>query len=199
MRYSILLLLAVFGLVSAQAVEQPNPPKEHSAYPQLTMQGLEDYQLGTQPPSVSSFPGLVAKSVQEEDWDDNGRVLRTTLKFYHQGFYLGQGMLDKKGRLVELELSDWRAAYQDRFAAMSTWKHVRSQLSDCKLHYAYELDALVAESSDLPGLQVHFEPNLYKDPGQLQGAFTPLDLNSLPGNSKAKRLRLFWIPDATDL
>lgn len=196
MRYLIVTLLTAFCLVSAQAVEQPKSHQEpeRPAYPSLNMQGLEDFQLGAPAPSACSYPGLTYKSFQEEDWDEDGRRFqRTTLKLYHNGFYLGRALLDNQKRIIELEITDWRVAYEGNFAAGSTWKQVKANLSDTKLHYAYMLDALVAESPDLPGLQVHFPTQDYRVQGKLKGDFTALNLAELPIHSKATKMRLFWV------
>lgn len=196
MRYFSIALLAFFWLSPAQALEQPKTYQERVAYPCVTPQGLEDLQLGATLPAQSEFPGLTYKAYKEPDYDEEGRAIsRTYLKLYHNGFYLGRGMLDAQGRLLELEITDWRVTYDKAFAAASTWKQVRSQLPDVDLHYAYELDALVAESPELPGLQVHFSTESYSRPGQLQGDFTPLSLDALPANARATRLRLFWVPN----
>lgn len=200
MRYFTIALLATFWLSPIPptwALEQPTTHQtERAAYPSVTPQGLEDLRLGAALPSHSEFPGLTYKAVKVPDYDEDGHAIaRTFLKIYHKGFYLGQGMLDPQGRLVELEIVDWRVTYDQRFAAASTWKQVRGQLADVDLHYAYELDALVAESPDLPGLQVHFSPESYSAKSQLKGSFTPLSLDALPTNAKATRLRLFWIPN----
>ncbi len=197
MRYLIVTLLTAFCLVSAQAVEQPKSHKEpeRPAYPVLTMQGLEDLQLGAPAPSACSFPGLTTKSFQEEDWNEDGRrFVRTSLKLYHNGFYLGRALLDDQKRVIELEITDWRVAYQGNFAPASTWKQVKANLSDTKLHYAYMLEALVAESPDLPGLQVHFPLEAYRVQGKLKGDFTPLNPAELPLHAKATKMRLFWVP-----
>lgn len=196
MRHFCIVLLAFLWLSPAHALEQPTTHQERIAYPCVTPQGLEDLQLGCALPAHSEFPGLTYKAYQEPDYDEEGRAIsRTYVKLYHNGFYLGRGMLDPQGRLLELEITDWRVTYDNRFAPASTWQQVRSQLSDVDLHYAYELDALVVESPELPGLQVHFSTESYGKPAQLNGDFTPLNLNTLPARAKATRLRLFWIPN----
>ena len=194
MRYVTILLLVLGVLGPVVAVEQPALRPERP-YPKVTLEGLEDLKLGAPLPSKSVFPGLVLKTYQEPDYDEAGRpISRTLVKFYHEGFYLGRGMIDANKRLVELEITDWRVTYDFRFAAASTWKHVQTQLSDVKLHYAYDLDALVAESPELPGLQVHFDTAAYGTQSRLTGDFTPLAVTGLPGAAKATKLRLFWIP-----
>jgi hypothetical protein len=194
MRYLIAVLLAVLCLSPAHAVEQPKNQQNGPAYPRLTLTGMEDFELGQRIPNQSSFPGLTYKTYQEEDWDESGRsVMRTQLKFYHFGYYLGRGLLDGQGRLVELEITDWRASFEGKFGPASQWKHVQSQLPEVNLHYAYMLDSLVAESPELPGLQVHFPTESYRVQSKLKGDFTPLTLAELPGQSKAIRLRLFWV------
>lgn len=194
MRRLITVLLAAMFLASAQAVEQPKAPPERPSYPVLTMRGLEDLRLGAVVPTTSSFPGLTYKTFQEEDWDEGKRVMRTTLKLYQNGYYLGRALVDNEARLVEFEFVDWRVVYESDFAPGSSWQQIRSKLSDAKLHYAYLLDALVAESPDLPGLQVHFSTQDYRAQNKLQGEFTPLNPSELPPNSKANKVRLFWIP-----
>lgn len=190
MRYYVTLLLTVFCLASAQAVEQPNGHNS-AVYPSLTLQGLEDLQLGARVPAASAFPGLTWKTFAAQPWEEGA-----TLKLYHRGFYLGRGMLDRDGRLVELEITDWRVTFDNgRFAAASTWGHLQKQLTDVNLNYAYELDAVVAESPDLPGLQAHFSPEVYKVQSRLEGDFTPLLLNELPVGAKVAKLRLFWVPN----
>lgn len=190
----IAVLLTALCLASAQATEQPKTPPERPVYPVLTMRGLEDLRLGAVVPNASTFPGLTFKKFQEDDWEEGKRVTRTTLKLYQDGFYLGRALVDNEGRLAELEFVDWRVVYEAEFAPGSSWQQVRSRLGDAKLHYAYHLDALVAESPDLPGLQVHFATEDYRAKGKLQGEFTPLNIAELPASSKAKKLRLFWIP-----
>ena len=195
MRYVTILLLVLGVLGPVVAVEQPNSRPERPMYPKVTLDGIEDLKLGAPLPLKSVFPGLVLKTYQEPDYDESGRpIARSLVKFYHEGFYLGRGMLDGNKRLVELEITDWRVTYDTRFAATSSWKHVQSQLPEVKLHYAYGLDALVAESADLPGLQVHFETSAYGTQSRLTGDFTPLAVTGLPGTAKATKLRIFWIP-----
>lgn len=194
MRYLITVLLTVLCLSSSQAVEQPKNQQNGPVLPKLTLLGLEDFQLGQRVPSQSAFPGLTSKTYHEEDWDEAGRpITRTQLKLYHNGYYLGRGLLDSQDRLVELEITDWRASYEGNFAPLSSWKHVQTQLTDVKLHYAYMLDSIVAESPELPGLQVHFPTESYRVKSKLKGDFTPLTLAELPGATKATRLRLFWV------
>lgn len=195
MRYIMMLLLAFSIIAPARSIEQPKSPNERPGYPRVSLEGLEDLRLGAPLPARSSFPGLTFKFYQEPDYDEAGRpTTRSLVKLYHQGFYLGSGMLDSQKRLVELEVVDWRVTFDGRFAPASTWSHLRTQLPQVKLYYAYNLDALVAECPELPGLQVHFEPAFYGTQSRLKGEFTPLALTGLPGATKASKLRLFWIP-----
>lgn len=190
-----MLLLAFSIIAPARSIEQPKSPNERPGYPRVSLEGLEDLRLGAPLPARSSFPGLTFKFYQEPDYDEAGRpTTRSLVKLYHQGFYLGSGMLDSQKRLVELEVVDWRVTFDGRFAPASTWSHLRTQLPQVKLYYAYNLDALVAECPELPGLQVHFEPAFYGTQSRLKGEFTPLALTGLPGATKASKLRLFWIP-----
>jgi hypothetical protein len=194
MKTVITLLLFALCLTSAQALEQPTNNPERYEYPVLTMSGLEDFQLGQAVPINSSFPGLTTKRYQEDDWEDGRTVKRSYLKMFQNGYYFGKATLDKEGRLLELEIVDWRVTYERKFAAGSTWKHVQAQLPDVKLHYGYELDALVAESPDLQGLQVHFDTEAYRVPSKLKGEFPPLLPAELTSGAKATKLRLFWVP-----
>lgn len=195
MRYVTMLLLGLFVIAPAWGIEQPKTPQDRPDYPRVSLDGLEDLRLGAPLPAKSTFTGLTYKLFHEPDYDEAGRpTTRAFAKLYHNGFYVGSGMLDSKKRLVELEITDWRVSFQGHFAPASTWSHLRAQLPDVKLHYAYNLDALVAESPDLPGLQVHFDPTLYGTQSKLKGEFTPLALTGIPGSAKASSLRLFWIP-----
>lgn len=196
MRYITMLLLAFTFLAPARGIEQPTGLQEASTtYPKASLDGIEDLRLGSPLPAKSAFPGLVYKTTNLADYDEEGRpITRTFLKLYHRGFYVGSGMLDEQKRLVELEIVDWRVSFGGDFAPSSTWNHLKTQLPQVKLHFADNLDALVAESPELPGLQVHFSPSLYGTQSRLKGEFTPLSLNGLPGKSKASKMRLFWIP-----
>ena len=108
MRYFMIALLATFWLspLPVWALEQPTTHQtERAAYPSVTPQGLEDLRLGAALPSHSEFPGLTYRAIKVPDYDEGGRAIaRTFLKVYHKGFYLGQGMLDPQGRLVELQV-----------------------------------------------------------------------------------------------
>ncbi len=195
MRYVTMLLLVFSIIAPVRSIEQPKSFPERPGYPGVSLEGLEDLRLGATLPAKSSFPGLTFKFYQEPDYDEAGRPMtRTFVKLYHDGFYLGSGMLDAQRRLVELEVVDWRVTFDGRFAPSSTWSHLCGQLPQVKLYYAYNLDALVAECPNLPGLQVHFDPDLYGTKSRLKGEFTPLALTGLPGTAKASKLRLFWIP-----
>lgn len=194
MRYVTLALCLALWATSAHAVDQPKPNHDRPSYPVLTMRGLEDLQLGQVPPAASSVEGLTFQPVQERDWQAGRAVVRTSLKLYYQGFYLGRASLDSQGRIAELELVDWRVTFSGAFAPGSSWSHLRSQRPAIGLHYAYEMDAIVAEDEALPGLQIHFDPSAYRQPSALQGEFTPLDPAGLAPNARATHLRLFWIP-----
>lgn len=195
MKYVIKAIITAMLLVPAWAIEQPNSLPEIPRYPIATLEGLDTLKLGQTLPSKCLFPGLSFKTAQKPDYDENGHFMfRTTLKIYHQGYYLGRGVIDKQGRLVELQFVDWRLAFEGKFASHSNWQTVQAELPDAKLHYADQLHAIVAESLELPGLQVHFAPSSYPTKSELKGEFTALSPSKLPFHAKAKSLRLFWIP-----